>query len=430
MTALVSMTERAVLRRVAWHLIPFLGLLYILAFLDRVNIGFAALTMNADLAFSATVFGKGAGIFFLGYVLFEIPSNLMLHKVGARRWIARIMITWGVLSAGMAFIRTPFSFYTLRFLLGVAEAGFFPGVILYLTYWFPSQQRTRILGAFLVALPLASVIGAPVSTLLLDIRVGSLHGWQWLFLLEGVPAAAMGIVVLHILSDRPDSARWLNSREKEILIDLLARDRAAQSSHVKTARQALENPKVWLFGVVYFALLIGLYGFNFWLPQIIQNLGAFTHREIGALAMLPNIVAAAVMYGWARHSEAKDERRWHFATPAVMAALGLAVASQASQPLVVLIALTVGVAGTYATLPIFWTLSAESLKGAAAASGFALINALGNVGGYLGPSLMGYSKDALGSYNPGLGLLALSLALTGLLALRLASHNRLPNTSS
>jgi len=419
MTPSTHIGESTVLRKVAWHLIPFMGLLYILAFLDRVNIGFAALTMNADLAFSASVFGNGAGIFFLGYVFFEVPSNLMLHKVGARRWIARIMICWGVLSAGMAFIRTPLNYYTMRFLLGVAEAGFFPGMILYLTYWFPSQQRTRILGSFLVALPLASVIGAPVSTFLLDLKVGSLHGWQWLFLLEGIPAAVVGFVVLCILSDRPDSAIWLNADEKRVLIELLARDQVAQSPQSRTASQALKNPRVWQFGLVYFALLIGLYGLNLWLPQIIQNLGALTHREIGVLTLLPNLLAAAAMNGWARHSGAKNERRWHFAVPALMAALGLATASQLSPPFVVFVALTLGAVGIYATLPIFWTLPAELFQGAAAAAGYALINAIGNVGGYLGPSLMGYFKDTLGNYSVGLGMLALSLALTGLLALRL-----------
>jgi MFS transporter, ACS family, tartrate transporter len=419
MNASIPMGENAVLHKVAWRLIPFMGLLYILAFLDRVNIGFAALTMNVDLAFSATVFGNGAGIFFLGYVFFEIPSNLMLHKAGARRWIARIMVSWGVLSAGMAFIRTPLNFYALRFLLGVAEAGFFPGMILYLTYWFPSQQRTRILGAFLVALPLASVIGAPVSTFLLDFKAGSLHGWQWLFLLEGIPAVFLGLVVLRLLSDRPESASWLNADEKRVLIQLLARDQSPHFPEIRTAIQALKSPRVWLFGVVYFALLTGLYGLNFWLPQIIQNLGALTHPEIGLLTLLPNVVAAAVMYGWARHSDAMNERRWHFAIPAVAAALGLAVASQASQPFVVFVALTLGAVGIYTTLPIFWTLPTELLQGAAAASGFALINAVGNVGGYFGPSLMGYSKDALGNYSLGLGILASSLVLTGLLALRL-----------
>jgi ACS family tartrate transporter-like MFS transporter len=414
-----ALAEANVLRKVAWRLIPLMGLLYVLAFLDRVNVGFAALTMNANLAFSATVFGNGAGIFFLGYVLFEIPSNLMLHKMGARRWIARIMISWGVLSAGMAFIRTPLDFYVLRFLLGVAEAGFFPGMILYLTYWFPSQQRTRTLGAFLVALPVASVIGAPVSTLLIDLKVGSLHGWQWLFLLEGIPAALVGFLVLGILSDRPANASWINADEKRVLIQLLARDQTTQAASTRTAIQALNNRRVWLLGVVYLALLTGLYGFNFWLPQIIQNLDVLTHREIGVLAVVPNFVASVMMYGWARHSDATNERRWHLAIPALVGALGLATASQVSQPFVLLLALTFGAAGIYATLPIFWAMPSETLEGAAAASGFALINAVGNLGGYLGPALMGYSKDTLGSFGVGLKMLAFSLALTGFLALRI-----------
>jgi MFS transporter, ACS family, tartrate transporter len=412
--------EARVLRKVAWRLVPFMGLLYLMAFLDRVNIGFAALTMNADLSFSATVFGNGAGMFFLGYVLFEVPSNLMLHKVGARRWIARIMITWGLLSAGMAFIRTPSSFYALRFLLGVAEAGFFPGMILYLTHWIPPQYRTRILGAFLVALPLASVIGGPVSALLLDFHVGHLHGWQWLFLLEGIPAVLVGAAVLYVLTDRPEDSRWLTEDEKSRLARMLVSDdKAAQSHRAISTRQALSSPRVWLLGVVYFALLIGLYGFNFWLPQIVQGLGALSHSEVGLLTAAPNVVAAAVMYGWARHSHTTNERRSHFAIPALMAASGLAIASQGSPAALVFLGLTLGAVGIYATLPVFWTLPTELLQGAAAASGFALINAVGNVGGYLGPALMGYSKAAFGNYGAGLGMLALSLALTAFLALRI-----------
>jgi MFS transporter, ACS family, tartrate transporter len=417
-----TLGEAMVLRKVAWRLIPLMGLLYLMAFLDRVNIGFAALTMNSDLSFSATIFGSGAGVFFLGYVLFEVPSTLILHKVGARRWIARIMITWGILSAAMALIRTPSEFYVLRFLLGVAEAGFFPGMILYLTNWFPSQQRTRILGAFLVALPLASVIGAPLSTFLLDVRVGSLHGWQWMFLLEGVPAALVGIVVLNVLTDRPQDANWLTAAERNCLVRLLsAGNRRTEVSRATTPLQGLLNPKVWFFGLVYFTLLVGLYGFNFWLPQIVQGLGNSSHREIGWLTMLPNLVAAGAMYTWARHSDAAQERRWHFVVPALTAALGLTIVSQTSQPVLAMIALTFGAAGLYATLPVFWTLPTASLRGAAAASGLALINSLGNVGGYLGPSLMGYSKDTFGSYSVGLAVLATSLALAGILTLRVSN---------
>lgn len=416
-----TVTEARVLRKVAWRLVPFMGLLYLMAFLDRVNIGFAALTMDADLNFSATVFGNGAGVFFLGYVLFEVPSNLMLHKVGARRWIARIMITWGLLSASMALIRTPSSFYALRFLLGVAEAGFFPGMILYLTHWFPPQHRTRILGAFLVALPLASVIGAPISAFLLDVHVGNLHGWQWLFILEGLPAAIVGASVLIVLADRPADARWITLDERSCLTRLLAGgdDRAIQVRLAVTTGQALSSPRVWLLSLVYFSLLIGLYGFNFWLPQIVQDLGALSHGEIGLLTVAPNLVAAAAMYGWARRSAAANERRWHFAIPALMAAVGLAIASQESHAALVFLGLTLGAVGIYATLPVFWTLPTELLQGAAAASGFAAINAVGNVGGYLGPALMGFSKDAFGNYGAGLGMLALSLALTAFLALRI-----------
>ena len=414
-----AVSEAHLLNKVAWRLVPFMALLYLMAFLDRVNIGFAALTMNADLAFSSTVFGRGAGIFFLGYVLFEIPSNLMLYIVGARRWIARIMITWGLLSAAMAFIRTPWSFYALRFALGVAEAGFFPGMILFLTYWFPIRVRSRILGTFLVALPLASVIGAPISAFLLDLRLGILRGWQWLFLFEGIPAIVLGIAVLVVLSDGPESARWLTVTEKHRIIRLLSEDQLTSTSRASTAREALCNSRVWLLGVVYFVLLIGLYGFNFWLPQVIAELGALSHREIGLLTVAVNFVAAAAMYGWARHSEATSERRLHFALSALIAAGGLAVASFSPQPVIVFAALTLGAAGVYASLPVFWTLPAESLRGAAAAGGFALINAVGNVGGYLGPSLMGFSKDVFGNYSYGLAMLAVSLLITAVLALRL-----------
>jgi len=410
-----------VLRKVAWRLIPFMGVLYLVAFLDRVNISFAALTMNVDLAFSATVFGNAAGVFFLGYVLFEVPSNLLLHRVGARRWIARIMITWGLLSTGMAFVHTPWSFYTLRFLLGVAEAGFFPGMILYLTYWFPAPQRGRILGAFMVFLPLASVIGAPISTALLDLNAGGLHGWQWLFILEGMPAALLGVTVPRILTDRPDQAGWLTPDDRNRLVDLLATDSCTGGVRNVATRQGLLHPRVWLLGAVYFALLTALYGFNFWLPQVIQSLGTLTHREIGLLTLLPNVVAASAIYGWGRHSDLIGERRWHVALPAFLAAVGLTLASaKFAPPPIVVGALILGAVGIYGTLPAFWTFPTTLLSGAGAAAGIALINSIGNIGGYFGPSVMGYLKDASGSYAYGLRGLAASLTVAGVLALLLA----------
>jgi ACS family tartrate transporter-like MFS transporter len=410
--------DARVLRKAAWRLIPFMGVLYLLAFLDRVNISFAALTMNGELAFSATVFGNGAGIFFLGYVLFEVPSNLMLHKVGARRWIARIMVSWGLVSAAMAFIQTPWSFYALRFLLGVAEAGFFPGMILYLTYWFPAPRRGRILGAFMVFLPFASVIGAPISTALLDLNLLGLHGWQWLFLLEGAPAVVLGFIVLKVLTDRPAHAQWLTPNERDRLLRLLPRELNVSAEHAVTTLQAFLHPKVWLLCLIYFALLIALYGYNFWLPQIIQSLGALSHREIGRLTLLPNLIAAAGIYAWGRHSDMTGERRWHLALPAFLAAIGLAIASNAAiHPVGVVSALVLGALGIYATLPVFWTLPTAMFSGVAAAGGIALINAIGSIGGYFGPSIVGRFKDSSGNYHSGLRALALSLLLAGILAL-------------
>jgi MFS transporter, ACS family, tartrate transporter len=410
--------DARVLRKVAWRLIPFMGVLYLVAFLDRVNISFAALTMNPDLAFSATVFGNGAGIFFLGYVLFEVPSNLLLHKVGARRWIARIMISWGLVSTAMVFVQTPWSFYALRFLLGIAEAGFFPGMILYLTYWFPVPWHGRILGAFMVFLPLASVIGAPISTALLDLSLLGLHGWQWLFFLEGAPAVALGFMVLKVLTDRPAMAQWLTPDERDRLLHLLPREQTPSATHAVTTLRALLHPKMWLLCFIYFALLSALYGYNFWLPQIIQSLGALSHREIGLLTLAPNLVAAAAIYGWGRHSDRSGERRWHLALPAFLAAIGLAVASDAAiHPIGVMSALVLGAVGIYATLPVFWTLPTALLHGMAAAGGIALINAVGSVGGYFGPSLVGRLKDSSASYQSGLRALALSLLVAGILAL-------------
>ena len=411
-------TEQAVLRKVAWRLIPFVGLLYLLAFLDRVNVGFAALTMNADLGFSATVFGTGAGIFFLGYVLFGMPSNLVLYLLGARRWIGVIMIAWGVISAAMAFIHTPATFYALRFLLGTAEAGFFPGMILYLTYWFPKKARARILSAFMVALPLSSVIGAPISSTFLDLNAHGLRGWQWLFLLEGIPAVAVGAIVLKFLTDRPGQARWLTPQERAILIQSLKDPTTAPEP--SDARYAFTYPALWTLSGVYFALLVALYGYNFWLPQIIQSLGEFSHRQIGGLAMLPNLAAVLFMYAWGLHSDATAERRWHAALPLLLAGAGLATAAFVHEPVVSIIALTLGAVGIYCALPVFWCLPTNRLSGAGAAAGIALINAIGNVGGYVGSAAMGYLKQASHGYADGLLLLAAAVTIAALLALSTA----------
>ena len=420
----MDIATESVVRKVSWRLIPFLGALYLLAFLDRVNVGFAALTMNADLGFSPTVFGTGAGIFFLGYVLFAVPSNLMLQRFGARRWIGLILIMWGALSAAMSRVHSPATFYALRLLLGIAEAGFFPGVILYLTYWFPREERARILGAFMMALPMSSVIGAPVSAALLDLNGGGLRGWQWLFLLEGLPAAAAGFVALKFLTDRPDEAKWLRPEERANLLRRLQVPSAGEHADEKGASlpRALLDPGVLTLSLVYLALVVALYGYSFWLPQIIQSLGTFTHRQIGGLAMLPNLSAALLMYAWGRHSDESGERRWHLMVPLTAAALGLILAAFTREPIPAMIALTLTAVGFYCALPVFWSLSTARLSGASAAAGIGLINAVGNCGGYIGPFAMGWLKQRSHGYSDGLLALAAGLAMgTALVAL---THRR------
>lgn len=400
------------LRKVAWRLIPFLGVLYFFAFLDRVNVGFAALTMNADLGLSAQVFGIGAGIFFVGYVLFEVPSNVMLERFGARVWIARIMISWGILSAAMAFVQGPQSFYAVRLLLGIAEAGFFPGIIFYLTCWFPSQHRARIIALFMIALPLSSVIGAPVSTALLGIEAAGLKGWQWMFLIEGIPTILLGLVVLAVLPDRPADARWLSAEEKRWLQDELAREHAnTRHDHASSLRQALTMPRVWRNGMVYFCILVGLYGFSFWLPQIIASLGDMTNLQVGLFTMIPYTLACIGLVLWGRHSDATEERSWHVALPSLLGAAALIVSGWTSAPLIGFAALCMAAVGIYSGLPAFWALASRGLQGAAAAGAIALINSLGNLGGFLGPAAIGAAKTYTGSYAVSLLLIAAFLAV-------------------
>ncbi|MDB5364280.1 MAG: major facilitator superfamily 1 [Rhodospirillales bacterium] len=411
--------QNRVMRKAAWRLVPFIGLLYFVSFLDRVNIGFAALTMNADLGFSASIYGAGAGIFFLGYFLFEVPSNLILERVGARRWIARIMISWGVLSAATAFVWNPASFYTVRFLLGLAEAGFFPGMILYLTYWFPQRRRAQIMGAFLVAIPLSSALGGPISTLLLELDAYGLRGWQWLFLLEGAPALLLGIVVLLVLPDRPSQASFLTPQEAALLESMVATDTAMRKDH-RSVLRALTSPRIWLYCGVYFGIVIGLYGLGFWLPQIVKSFGGLENREIGLVAAIPYLAASLCMVWWSRHSDATKERRWHVALPALVGACGLIAASMAPTATLSLAAMTISAIGIYAALPVFWALPTAELSGPAAAGGIALINSIGNLSGYVGPVIFGRLRDATGSYTAGLGSLAACMIAAAILVAVLA----------
>jgi len=401
----------AVLRKAAWRLIPLLGVLYFFAFLDRVNVGFAALTMNADLGLSSAVFGLGAGIFFIGYTAFEVPSNVLLERFGARIWIARIMLSWGVLSASMAFVQGPKSFYVVRFLLGVAEAGFFPGIIYYLTCWFPSRERARIIGLFMIALPLSSVIGAPLSTALLGIDSAGLHGWQWMFLFEAIPTILLGFVVLRFLPDRHHDVSWLTKKEKVWLARELATETIAHGAHTHSLGQALLMPRVWRYGLVYFCVLVGLYGFSFWLPQIIASLGKLTNVQVGAVTTIPYALACVALVLWGRHSDATGERTWHVALPPALAALALAAGGWLTDPIAAFGGLCLAAIGIYAGLPAFWALASRGLQGAAAAGAIALINSLGNIGGFLGPFAIGMVKERTGSFAVSMLFIASCLAL-------------------
>ena len=425
MTDAHSELGKRALRKVAWRLIPFMGLLYFLAFVDRVNIGFAALTMNADLGLSASMFGFASGIFFIGYVLFEVPSNIVMEKVGARLWIARIMITWGLISTSTAFVSTPTSLYVLRFLLGVAEAGFFPGMILYLTYWFPAASRARIVSAFMVALPISTVIGSPVSTAMLSLDAYGLHGWQWMFLIEGIPAVLCGVAVLAVLRDGPAKAAWLADDERNWLQGQLAVERAALGTAAHSSLAGLREPRVWFLGLVYFGMLVGTYGVGFWLPQIVKGLGNLSYFEVGLATALPYAVAALTMYLWGSHSDRSGERTWHVALPTFVGALGLAFSAYwGNTPALALAALCVCVMGLYSALPVFWTMPTSMLAGSAAAAGIALVNSIGNTGGFLGPTLVGFVTDATGSYAAALCTLAGFVVASGILVLAIAPRPR------
>ena len=396
----------AILAKAAWRLIPVMCLMYVASFLDRVNIGFAALSMNRDLGFSPEIYGRGAGIFFLGYFLFEVPSNLMLEKVGARAWMCRIMVSWGFLSMVCAFVQGPVSFYVLRFLLGVAEAGLYPGMILYMTYWFPQGTRARFIALFLAAVPAANVIGGPVSGWLLGFE-GRLHGWQWLLLLEGIPTLVLGIAVLWLLPDRPATAKWLSAEEKQIIGARLATERSGDSKgdELNGLWEMLTDKRIWIFIIPDFSIVIGLYGMGLWMPQMIKGLG-FSNLETGFLVALPYIVAMAAMVLAGLSSDRSGERVWHVAGGALLGALGLLGAALLSGPLAIILSFCVASAGIYAALAVFWTLPTAILRGMAAAGGLALLNSFANTGGFFGPYLMGWLKQTTGSYALGLDVLA------------------------
>ena len=402
--------QRAI-ARVRRRLIPFMFLLYIVAYLDRINIGFAALQMNRDLGFSDAVYGLGAGIFFIGYVLFEVPSNLILHRVGARRWIARIMISWGLVSAGMMFVQSVAAFYTMRFLLGVAEAGFFPGMLLYLTRWFPARERARAVASFMTATAVAGLIGGPISGALLRMEgVGGLAGWQWLFLLEGLPAVALGVVVLFYFTEGPEEATWLRPAERAWLTERLTSERVATEAHEHfSVRRALTSPRIWTLGLLYFLVVTAMYGVAFWLPQIVRNLSGLGDFGVGLVSAVPYLLAAIFMVPIAKHSDRTGERRWHVALPAALGGLAVIGCAMVSSPLLGLALLSCTAIGIWSALGPSWALPMSMLTGPAAAAGLALINSIGNIGGFVGPALVGFAREATNSFAGGLFVIAASL---------------------
>ena len=410
---------RRALARTRRRLIPFLFLLYIVSYLDRINVGFAALQMNEALGFSARVFGMGAGIFFLGYVLFEVPSNLALERFGARRWIARIMISWGLASAAMMFVQGPASFFALRFVLGVGEAGFFPGMILYLTYWFPAAERARAVAQFMTATAIAGVVGGPVSGALLSLDgLGGLAGWQWLFVVEGLPAVLLGFVVRRFLTDRPEDAEWLPPDERAWLSARMREEREERArAHPIGVGSVFASPIVWRLALLYFSLVIGLYGISFWLPQIVRGFSGLGDFEVGLVSAVPYLVAAAGMVWVATHSDRTGERRWHVAAPALIGMFGFLASAYASAPVPALVALSVAAFGIWGAVGPFWAMPTSFLHGPAAAAGIALINSVGNVGGFVGPYALGWAREATGSFRGGILVLALGLACAAALAL-------------
>jgi D-galactonate transporter len=405
--------ETRTVAKVTARLVPFLILCYFVAYLDRVNVSFAALTMNKDLGLSASAFGFGAGIFFVAYFIFEVPSNLFLERVGARKWIARIMFSWGVISAGTAFIQGESSFYLVRVLLGIAEAGFFPGIIFYLTLWFPAVYRARIIGYFMAAIPLSTVIGAPVSGLLLGMDgILGLKGWQWLFIIEAAPSVILSVAVFYYLTDRPSDATWLEPDEREWLVTRLALERKQREAvRSYSVTEALLNPKVLWLSVVYFGIAATNYGLSFFLPQIVKAFGV-SNVQAGLIAALPYVVGLVSIVMWGRRSDRRLERRYHTAFPLFVAAGGIAVSTALDDPFMKMVALSIAGFGIFGCLPVFWTLPTAFLSGPAAAGGIAIINSIGNLAGFAGPYAMGWIRDATGSYAGGL----LSLSAAGLIA--------------
>lgn len=410
--------ESTAYSKVSWRLIPFLFLCYLFAYLDRVNVGFAKLQMLSDLKFSETIYGLGAGIFFIGYFLMEVPSNLALHRFGARKWIARIMVSWGLISASMIFVKTPAVFYALRFLLGVAEAGFFPGIILYLTYWYPASRRSKITALFMTGIPIAGVVGGPLSGWILQRfnNVNGMPGWQWLFIIEAIPSLITGVITYFYLTDKIGDAKWLSVEEKALLERSLANE--TNKIEVHDGAGAFKSGRVWTLCACYFGIIMGLYGIGFWMPSLIKASGVTNVLDIGLLTMIPYGFAAVAMVMIGRSSDRTRERRWHVVVPAIIGAAGLIISTYVPhQPAMAVMALTLATVGILGALCQFWSIPPAFLGGAAAATGIALINSVGNLAGFVSPYLVGWIKDTTKSTDIGLYVIAISLVIAALIVL-------------
>ncbi|CAB3766662.1 MFS transporter [Paraburkholderia solisilvae] len=420
--------ESSTYAKATWRLLPFLFLCYLCAYLDRINVAFAKLQMLQDLRLSDAVYGVGASMFFVGYLIFEVPSNLILLRVGARRWIARIMVTWGLISAGMLFVTTPASFYVMRFLLGVAEAGFIPAILLYLTYWFPASRRSKVTALFLTGIPMSGVVGGPLSGWLMMHLGGVYHlaGWQWLFLLEGIPTALLGVAAFFFLDDKVADARWLSHTQKAMIEDNLRQELPAHAMH--SVKDGLINPKVLLLSVIYFFYTMGLYGVSFWLPTLIKASGVANPLHIGLLTAIPYAAAALAMVMVSHSSDRSGERRWHLILPGLAGAAGLYLSVVfAHSTTIALAALTLGTMGVMTTISQFWVMPPAMLSGGAAAAGLALANSVGSLSGVVSPSVIGFIQVSTGSTGAGVLGLAASLVIGG--ALVLAVPARLVNSA-
>lgn len=412
--AVAESAEASVYRKVSWRLLPFLGVLWVLAWLDRVNIGFAKLQMLDSLHFSEAVYGLGAGIFFLGYFLFEVPSNMLLQKTGSKKTIMRITICWGVICMLQTHVSTPTQFYILRFLLGAFEAGFYPGVILYLTYWYPSQRRARAFGTFMSASAIAGVLGGPLAGWIMTSMNGmnGMHGWQWLFVIEGIPSVLAGIFAFFYMTDKPEQARWLSDSEKRVVQDALERDNAAMGKRGHSVRELFTNGKVWLLIAIFFCLLCANSTLTFWIPTIIKDLGITTPMAVGWIAAVAYLCGAVGMIVNGAHSDRSNEVRWHFSGAALvggiaMVMLAVLMSMNALPPMIALLAMTASLIGTMSAIPVFWQLPNRYLAGSAAAVGVALINSVSNLAGFGAPYVMGLIKNATGKVSAGLYLVAI-----------------------